>query len=98
MVAVLGLARVRLQRVVLTMKLKDELAELEARRVAYTSMANDPRISDEERAVWSKRLDEVHAVQACISADMLADPQGYLAWRWADDNADVQRQLLKFRQ
>jgi hypothetical protein len=80
------------------MKLKDDLAELEARRVAYTSMTSDPRISDEERAEWAERLDEVQALQECFAADMKADPLGYLAWRWADDSAEVQRQLTRFRQ
>ena len=80
------------------MKLKDELAELEARRVAFTAMANDPRISDEERAVWAERLDEVQAMQECFAADMKADPLGYLAWRWADDNEPLMKQTRRLPQ
>jgi hypothetical protein len=95
---VLGQPRLRVQRVVLTMKLKDELAELEARRVAFTSMANDPRISDMERAVWGERLDEVLAVQAVIAADMLADRAGYMAWFWADDNEPLMKKTRRFPQ
>lgn len=80
------------------MKLIDELAELEARRVAYSSMTNDPGISDEERAVWRERLDEVLAVQAVIAADMLADPWGYLAWRVADENEPERRRVVMYTQ
>lgn len=98
MAQVLGEPTVRVQRVVLTMKLKDELAELEARRVAFTTLATDQRLTGQERAVWAERLDEVLALQAVISADMLADRAGYLAWFWADDNAEVQRRIRRFRQ
>jgi hypothetical protein len=80
------------------MKLKDELAELEARNVVLTSMANDPRISDEERAVWQERLDEVQAVQQVIAADMQADRIGYLTWAVADDNEPLMRRTRHFSQ
>lgn len=80
------------------MKLKDELAELEARRVAFTTMANDLRLPMEERAVWAERLDEVLVVQAVISADMVADRAGYMAWFWADDNEPLMKKTRRFPQ
>ena len=80
------------------MKLKDELAELEARRVAFTTMATDQRLTGQERAVWAERVDEVLAVQAVISTDMVADRAGYLAWFWADDNEPLMKQTRRFPQ
>lgn len=80
------------------MKLKDELAELEARRVTFTAMATDPCVTEEERAVWVARLADVLAEQEGISADMVADPLGYLAWRWAEDNEPLMRQTRRLPQ
>ncbi len=80
------------------MKLKDELVELEARRAAFMTMLHDPGISEQQRTVWMRRLDEVLAAQALISADMKADPIGYLAWLWADDAESVQQLARRFPQ
>jgi hypothetical protein len=80
------------------MKLKDELAELEARRTGFTAMVNDPRLTDQERALWEERLAEVLAVQAAMVVDMLADRIGYLTWAVADDNEPLRRQTHRFPQ
>lgn len=98
MAPVLGQPQLRVQWLVLTMKLKEELAEFEARRVAFTTMANDVRLPIDERAVWAERLDEVLVVQAVISADMVADRSGYLAWFWADDNEPLMKKTRRFPQ
>lgn len=80
------------------MKLKDELAELEARRVAFTAMANDQRLTAQERGAWIERLEEVIAELEFILADMRADPLGYLVWRVADDNEPLMKQTRRFPQ
>lgn len=80
------------------MKLKEQIAEMEARRASFTSMLNDPNLSEEDRAVWRERLDELLAMQAVIAADMAADPDGYRAWLWADDNNALLEKARRFPQ
>jgi hypothetical protein len=88
------------------MKLKDEIRELEARRVAFTAMATDPTKTPEERAKWADLLGEVLSAQENLAADYAKawsdssslEKFAYKTWLMMEDNEVILRPMRRFPQ
>ena len=67
------------------MTLKEQLEELEARRVAITAMLQRPELSQSQRADWRAQLDAVLKAKLLMDTDLKDDPAGYLCWFLAEN-------------
>lgn len=74
------------------------LDELEARRVAFTAMTNDPRISEDERAVWKDRLEGVERRLYVEDPELSRDMDLDKWWLCAEQNAAIMLKVLRFAQ
>ncbi len=80
------------------MKLKDHIAQLEAQRAAFIEKLQAPDLTAERRTELEDELEYLLIDMQVLAEAMASDRLGYLSWFWADDNAEVQRQVRKYRQ
>lgn len=77
------------------MKIKEELQELEARRVAFTAMLERSR-TVEERAHWDALLQKVTDDQDRWALAIEDDPFGFQVWFVMEENAPLLKQQARF--
>lgn len=77
------------------MKIKEELQELEARRVAFTAMLERSR-TEEERAHWEALLQKVTKDQTEWAVALEEDPFGFQVWFVMEENATLLKQQARF--